>query len=92
MPDDLFLGISRAGEALRSAKVPTPGFVRFGTLGVREAAEEEAVVGSTAGTENDQLARVTAEGVWTTSSTWACEADCARQCGAPGPGTGGDTG
>ena len=48
LPDDLCLGISRPGLALRSAIVPVPGVSRFGTLGAREAeAEEEAVVGST---------------------------------------------
>jgi hypothetical protein len=77
--------------ALRSAIVPVPGASRAGTLVLREAEEEEAVVGSTSDTENDLLARVTAGSVLATSSTWACEADCARQCGAFRPGTGGDT-
>lgn len=78
--------------ALRSAMVPVPGVSRVGTLELREAEEEEAVVGSTTDTENDLLARVTAGSDLATGSTWAREADCARQGGARGAGTGGGTG
>jgi len=57
--------------ALRSAIVPVPGDSRFGTLGLREAEEEEAVVGSTDDTENDLLARVTTGSDLAMDSTWA---------------------
>jgi hypothetical protein len=76
--------------ALRSAMVPVPGVSRFGTPAEREAVEEEAVVGSTSETENDLLADVTAGSDLIMGSTWALEADHARQGGVPGPGTGGD--
>lgn len=44
LPEDLFLGISRPGEALRSAIDPVPGVSKAGTLGLFEA--EEVRVGS----------------------------------------------
>lgn len=69
--------------------VPVPGVSRDGTLGAHEAEEEEAVVGSTAGTENDVLVQVTTKTDPDAGSTWTCKADCVGQSGARGPGTGG---
>ena len=69
---------------------PVPGVSRVGTLGTREAEEDEAVVGSTDETENDVLVQVTTKTDLDTGSTWACEADGIGQGGAHGAGTGGD--
>lgn len=70
--------------ALRSAMDPVPGVSRVGTLGTREAEEDEAVVGSTDETENDVLVQVTTKTDLDTGSTWACEADRVGQGGAHG--------